>query len=216
MSNRARSIYKAADGQRVPSVTTILSRFKDAGGLLYWANEAGLKGMTLDEARMPAAEAGTMAHALVEAHINQRPEPILEGPEEVQANARRAFQSYLQWQEMTRLAVRHTEVELVSERYRFGGRLDAIIEIGGKLAIGDWKSSNALYSDYLLQCAAYKILWEENYPDHPLVGAHLCRFSKNEADFTHSYFEGLEREEETFLRMRELYDLVKAVDKRVR
>lgn len=30
--------YYTADGQRVPSVTTILSRFKDSGALLWWAN----------------------------------------------------------------------------------------------------------------------------------------------------------------------------------
>lgn len=34
----ARGGYYTKAGRRVPSVTTILSRFKDAGGLIHWAN----------------------------------------------------------------------------------------------------------------------------------------------------------------------------------
>jgi len=32
------------DNKKVPSVTTILGRFKNATGLLIWANQIGLKG----------------------------------------------------------------------------------------------------------------------------------------------------------------------------
>jgi hypothetical protein len=44
-------IYKDHRGNRLPSVTTIIGRFKDSGGLLYWANQQGLEGKTLDQAR---------------------------------------------------------------------------------------------------------------------------------------------------------------------
>ena len=36
-------IYKDHRGNRLPSVTTIIGRFKESGGLLYWANQQGLK-----------------------------------------------------------------------------------------------------------------------------------------------------------------------------
>jgi hypothetical protein len=36
---------------RLPSVTTIIGRFKESGGPLYWANQQGLEGKTLDQAR---------------------------------------------------------------------------------------------------------------------------------------------------------------------
>ncbi|KKK77777.1 hypothetical protein LCGC14_2850170 [marine sediment metagenome] len=212
-----RQVYKSKDGTRLPSVTTILSRFKDSGGLLYWANNCGLKGLTLDEARTPAATAGTMAHDLVEARINKRDEPELVGSEEVISKARAAFATYLKWQDMTKIEVRHTEIALVSEKHAFGGRPDAIGVTSDGLALIDWKTSNAVYADYILQLAAYKCLWEENYPDHPLVGGfHLCRFAKEEGDFSHHYFPALDHELETFLRMRELYTMVKKVEKRVR
>ena len=212
-----RETYKVA-GERVPSVTTILSRFKDSGGLLYWANQAGLDGKTLDEARMPAATAGTMAHDLVEAHINKRPAPPqLIGDKDTIQKAKAAFATYLRWQEMTRVEIRHTEVSLVSPTHKFGGRLDAVGLSGNELVLVDWKTSNAVYADYLFQLAAYKMLWEETYPEHPLVGGfHLCRFAKEEGDFSHHYFPKLDAEAETFLLMRELFDRVKQTEKRVK
>lgn len=215
-----REIYKTTDGVRVPSVTTILSRFKDSGGLLYWANQAGLDGKTLDEARMPAATAGTMAHDLVEAYLHGRGQEIPEpagGDPDVIAKAKAAFQTFLKWKENTNITIRHTEVSLVSEQHRFGGRLDAVGLQGNQLVLLDWKTSNAVYADYILQLAGYRILWEETYPEHPIVGGfHLCRFAKEEGDFSHHYFPALDFEAETFLTMRKLFDMVKQVEKRVK
>ena len=69
----------------------------------------------------------------------------------------------------------------------------------------------------LYQVAAYKLLWEENYPDHPLVGGvHLCRFAKDHPDFAHLHFGYVREEEKTFLLQRELYDRVKITEKRVK
>lgn len=212
-----RIAYKTSDGKRVPSVTTILSRFKESGGLLHWANTCGLNGQTLEEARLPAATAGTMAHDLVEAHINGREMPELHGAGDVVAKARAAFDVYLRWQDMTRLEIRHTEVSLVSEEHKFGGRLDAIGVLGNQLCLLDWKSSAALYADYLYQAAAYKLLWDSNYPESPITGGvHLCRFSKEHGDFTHSHFPEVDEEVDTFIQMRGLYDRVKLTEKRVK
>ncbi len=213
----AHQAYKNRAGKRVPSVTTITGRFKESGGLLYWANQQGLDGKTLNEARIPAATAGTMAHDLVEAHLNKRDLPELSGDADVISKARAAFDTYLKWAEMFKLEVRHTEVALVSDWHNFGGRLDAIGVLGDELILLDWKTSNSVYLDYLLQLAGYKILWEENYPDQKLVGGfHLCRFAKEEGDFAHHYYPNLDFEVETFLEMRKLYDSVKKIQKRVK
>jgi hypothetical protein len=213
-------LYKDTDGKRVPSVTTIISRFKESGGLLYWANQAGLDGKTLDEARRPAADAGTMAHLLVEAHIHGQELPELVGEADVIAKAHAAFNAYLRWTKLTNLEIHHTEVPLVSAVHKFGGCLDAIgvakaMDTG--LALIDWKTSNSIWSDYLYQLAAYALLWNENYPDNPIkAGFHLCRFAKEEGDFAHHYFPSLEEEGKTFIMMRELYTRVKQAEKRVR
>ena len=212
--------YKNTQGKRLPSVTTIISRFKDSGALLYWANTQGLEGKTLDEARIPAANAGTMAHSMVEAHLHKRPLPEFpDADKEIVGKARSAFDAFLTWERMTKLKVRHTEVSLASERHQFGGTLDAIGTVDGRngLCVVDWKSSAKIYADYLHQVAAYAILWEESYPEHPITGGyHICRFAKEEGDFSHHFFDDLEHEKKTFLMMRQLYDMVKATEKRVR
>ena len=214
----AHQIYKNKLGKRVPSVTTICSRFKESGGLMYWANQQGLDGKTLEEARAPAASAGTFAHDLVEAHANKRAEPdplgLTEASEQL---ARQSFKNYLKWQSDTRLKIIHTEVALVSNVHNVGGRLDAMAtDESERLALLDWKTGPH-YGDHLYQLAGYKILWEENYPDHPITGGfHLCCFAKEQGDFKYNYYDQLDDEAAIFLELRDLYTRMKAVDKRAK
>lgn len=209
--------YKDSAGVQVPSVTTILGRFKDSGGLLYWANEQGRKGLTLQQAREPAATAGTMAHELVEAHLRDELEPALSGDSAVIEKARAAYATFLRWEETSKIEFRYVEVPLVSEQYRFGGRIDAVGLLGNELILCDFKTSNSVYVDYTLQLAAYSLLWTEAYPDHPLIGGfHLLRFAKEEGDFSHHHWPKLELEAVAFLKQRELFDLMKTCERRVK
>jgi hypothetical protein len=130
--------------------------------------------------------------------------------------AQGAFGAFLEWAHQTSLKVTHTEVAMVSEQHQFGGTLDAML-VNGKLALGDWKTSNALYADYLYQLAAYGLLWDEHHPDQPITGGfHLVRFSKDHGDFEHRYFADLSEAREGFLTMRKLYDIDQSMRKRVR
>jgi hypothetical protein len=45
---------------------------------------------------------------------------------------------------------------------------------------------------------------------------HLCRFAKEQGDFSHHYFPSLDDEAETFLLMRDLFDRVKKAERRLR
>lgn len=63
-----RSGYHLKDGTRVPGTTTIIGRFKESGGLIWWAWDLGMKGLDYRDVRDKAADAGTLVHAMVEAH----------------------------------------------------------------------------------------------------------------------------------------------------
>jgi hypothetical protein len=214
--------YKV-DGKSVPGVTTIISRFKDSGGLLYWAFEQGKAAergeiSSLYDKRDEAAESGTLAHSLVEAHIHNEPEPDLSTyPEEISVPALQGYQNYLQWQGDNKIEIVSQEMELISTDFLFGGCPDAIgLDSRGNLCILDWKTSNGVYPDYLIQIAAYRQLWEENNPDKPLTGGfHLLRFSKEHADFAHHYWQELDDAWEQFKLFRRAYDLDKQLKKRV-
>jgi hypothetical protein len=79
----------------------------------------------------------------------------------------------------------------------------------------DWKTSNAIYRDYLVQVAAYKWLWEEVHPDQPLTGGfHICRFAKEHGDFSHHYYPNLDEAWEQFLLFRRAYEIDKQLKKR--
>lgn len=180
--------YRLQDGTIVPGVTTVTNRFKDAGGLIHWAYTCGVEGIDYRRARDDAGDSGTLAHRMIEAHIHD--EPWDESQEAridpaVLKRAKNAFQNFLQWKDQTKLELVVTELPLVSETHRFGGTLDAIGMVKGELCLVDWKTSNGVYADYLVQVAAYVQLFEENKGTR-LNRVHLLRFDK-EYDGSHHH-----------------------------
>lgn len=211
----AHTIYKLKDGTRVPSVTTVLGRFKDAGPLMWWAWQCGKDGKDFREERDRAAEAGTLAHAAVEAWVKRRDFAFTGDPFVVE-KAQKAFGAFLEWADQTKLKVDRTELPLVSEKYAYGGTFDAIL-LGAKRAMGDWKSSNGIYGEYLAQLAAYGQLWKENFPEEPIEGGfHLLRFDKTHGDFTHKWWAELEAGWNYFIRLREAYEYDKELRARAK
>jgi len=212
----AKGGYYTKAGERVPSVTTIISRFKESGALMNWAWRMGQEGKDYREERDAAANAGTLAHAMVEAWVRGIQADLAGYDADTIAKASRAFSAFEEWARQTQLKITHPETALVSERYRYGGTLDGMI-VSGKLALGDVKTSNALYHDYLMQLAAYGVLWEENFPDQPITGGyHILRFSKDDGDFEHRWFGDLSDAREMFLLLRQAYDLDAKLKKRIR
>lgn len=213
--------YRDVSGKKIPGTTTIIGRFKDSGALIRWAWQRGKEFPDEDlyASRDEAGAIGTVAHAMVEASIKGLNPEGVGGlamlNDEGRERARNAFKTYQQWASMSKLEILEQEIPLVSERYKFGGTPDAIGKVNGQLCLVDWKTSNGVYGDYLLQLAAYKQLWEENNPDRPLVGGfHLCRFSKDYGDFSHHFYTELESAWAMFWRLREAYEFDKELKKR--
>ena len=213
--------YFLKDGKtKVPGVTTILSRFKESGGLIHWAWKLGTEGKDYREVRDSAASAGTMAHEAVEAWIHD--ELITDqwwalkgGEATIVERAKKSFGAFLEWADQTQLKVDETECALVSEDHKYGGTPDAFT-IKGKRAVLDWKTSGRLYPEYLIQIAAYGKLWEENHPNDPIVGGfHLLRFDKEYGDFHHHFWTELNTAWAAFLHLRALYECDKELKRRV-
>lgn len=205
--------YRNAKGQRVPGVTTVISRFKESGGLIHWAWQLGKDGLDYRQVRDAAADAGTVAHAMVECDIRGMDFDRTKHDAALLEKADSAFSAYREWRTQTQLKPVATEVALVSEEHQFGGCLDAML-VQGKLSLGDWKTSNQVYGDHLIQLAAYGGLWREHHPDEPIHGYHLLRFSKGHGDFSHHFYADLTGAWRAFLLMRELYDLCADLKKR--
>ena len=207
------------NGKRVPSVTTVLSRFKESGALIHWAWNEGREGRDFRETKQKAADAGTLAHAMIEASIHNGNPDLDKFPGltlSTRENAIHAFRAFLEWKERVHLKVDKTERPLVSEKHMFGGTLDAMI-VMGKRVLGDWKTSGGIYTDMLVQVAGgYSLLWEENFPDQKIEGVEILRISKPEEPGDpisfHDHFWGPEviaPAQKYFLLLREAYTLDK-------
>jgi hypothetical protein len=212
--------YYNARCVRLPSVTTITGRFGDKSQLMYWAFKQGQKrpqSHDLYEESAKEADVGTLVHAMIEARIKglKTIETKDLGPDLI-AKARQGFSEYQLWQQQSQIEIIQTEPSLVSEEYQYGGTGDGIANSPLGLCAVEWKSSNAIYTDHLIQMAANGHLWNENYPDRPLTGGfHLCRFSKDEGDFAHFHFRDLSAAWRLFVLYREAYDLDKQLKKRL-
>ncbi len=206
------------DGERIPGVTTISGLLKPAGPLMHWAWELGLKGQDYKSVRDEAAAAGTVMHSLIEQDWHGKTFDRASVAPDILAKADHAFEAYKKWAAQTQLRVTHPEVSLVSRTHRFGGTIDGAL-VGGDVALLDFKSSNGIYQDMLVQVAGgYALLWEEHF-SVPLTGLHLLRFSKPKAaddpiTFSHHFWgpEIFPIAKEQFLLLRRAYD----VDKRLR
>jgi hypothetical protein len=210
--------YVLADGTEVRGVTTVLGRWKESGGLLQWAFQVGKSGAaSLYAGRDAAADVGQHVHQMVRSDLHGESLPAMPATFTVlqTQQAESAFYAWLRWRQDRKLTVVATEVPLVSELYRFGGTIDVVWRDSGGLCMGDWKSANGVYTDNLLQLAAYGILWDEHHPDDMVRGGyHLARFSKEQGDFEHRYWPDLSDAREEFLLLLEAYEIDRKLKKR--
>lgn len=211
--------YEGDTGRRMPSVTTV-GGMLDKPGLVYWANNHGLEGRDLRAAREfeSATDIGSYVHDCVHADIHGDEFPTF--PEHLAARqdaVDSALNAWRRWREGSGLTFIATEVPFVSEQYAYGGTIDAVVrDEQGRLAIADWKTSKGIYKDYLIQVAAYAMLWDENNAESITGGYHIVRFSKEHGDMEYRHFPELEDGKRAFVLLRELYDLVKALEKRAK
>jgi len=167
--------YYLADGTLVPGVTTVLSVLAKPA-LVTWANRLGLEGVDVTKYVDKTANIGTLAHYLIECNVKAE-EPDLEpfSAEEIRL-ARWALKSYRTWREANSPRYIASELQLVSERWHYGGTIDAIAVIGGKRWVVDFKTSKTLYQEHIIQVAAYLRLAREN--GYRVGGARVVRIGR--------------------------------------
>jgi hypothetical protein len=166
--------------------------------------------------RDSAADAGTLAHALIEAHTMKLPSVDESSyTDEQRKLAHQGLDSFKEWAKSVKLKIIAAEVPMISETFRVGGTLDAVAKIGDDLAILDYKSGKVWY-DAIIQTAIYRELWNETHPDQR-VGprVHILRVGKEDADFVHRSYDNLTAAVECFVAMQRVYELGHALAKRI-
>lgn len=173
------------NGTTVPRVTHILSEMLHEDSLMSWSNYIGLyKHQKYNEVLKRAADTGTYVHNAIEKKILQNKTldeneiPLYLRPEVISAYT--AFCSW--WDIITsqNYEVIYSEETLICPYY--GGTLDLLIKINGRIYLVDFKTSNHVGYKYYLQLAAYRRSLATERNIH-IDGCIILRLSKSGSIF---------------------------------
>ena len=176
---KAHTVYKLGDGRRVPGATTITGLLNKPH-LVRWANKLGLEGIDSSKYTDEAAAVGTLAHAMVQAHLQgEELDTSMFSPIQVDL-AQNAVLSYLEWEKRHTIEPIICEVPMVSEKLRFGGTVDCYCKLDGVPTLLDFKTGKAIYEEYFVQTAAYKELLVEH--GYPVERVQILRIGRDETE----------------------------------
>jgi hypothetical protein len=140
----------------LPRVTEVLSDMIYEEYLMKWANSLGFKRQRYDVVRDRAACIGSLVHGMIEDKLNSN-QGEYDIPDDQYQEVVYGYQSFILW--WNNLNKFHTVRIISSEEHfetdKYQGTCDIILEIDGKIYIGDFKTSNSLSYRYILQVAGY-------------------------------------------------------------
>lgn len=149
--------HYVVDGERLPSVTTILAQAMPNHGIAEWRARVGAA--EADRISKEATDWGTEAHRLVEAVNRSRDDTLTD-------DERSVIEPYRAWYAENVVATIAAEQLLVSRRFRYAGTTDAILMLRGDTepTLVDFKSSRTPLGivEWRAQTAAYCLAGEES------------------------------------------------------
>jgi hypothetical protein len=156
--------YEAPDGNKYPSITTVLGKQKGKQkGLQAWRERIGEEQARLVSGK--AARRGTAFHNICEDYLN--------GVEDITHHKDKNFLAYCMFGEMkSHLDEKIDKVVLqeqtmYSPKYQVAGRCDFIGVYNNTLAVVDFKTTTTpkkeeWIEDHFIQCTAYASMFEEH------------------------------------------------------
>jgi hypothetical protein len=203
------TVYKTRNGDRVPSVTTILS-ILNKPALLEWAWKCGCDGLDYKAVRDNAADIGTLAHYLIMCHLKGQEADTSEYSAQDIAQAETCLIKYGDWEKENPIEPVLVEEALVSEEYGFGGTIDCLAKLNDNLVLIDHKTGKGIYPEMFYQLAAYETLLKEH--GHQITSARILRIGRDENEgFEQRIMTDLSKQWELFKHCLEIYRLQKEV-----
>jgi hypothetical protein len=207
--NQVHTVYKKSDGTRVPGCTTIVGLLAKPQ-LISWANRLGLEGIDSAKYVDDLANVGTLAHEQILAYFTGKEVDTKEFSQNDIDRAKNSMKSFSSWLVGKKINPIWNEIQLVSEKFNFGGTLDMLAEINGKLTILDFKTGNAIYDEYAIQLGGYKILLkEQGYEPKKAMIVRVGRDNSEGFEVKEYNDEQMEVAEEIFMHLLAIYYLRK-------
>lgn len=163
--------YYEWNGEKYPSVTTILSKGIPKPGLIKWSARFVAEAAVLqqdnwvdksdgeaieylaglpDNRRNSSASLGSSIHAAAEAVANGN-----EVREDFPENAKPYITGFRKFVDDFKPTYLHTETAVFNRSERYAGTLDSVVRIGRTVWVLDTKTGNRVYPETALQLAAY-------------------------------------------------------------
>lgn len=154
------TVYKSADGTRLPGVTTITGSLGwNKAALMRWAWQKGKDGIDYLKERDEKAECGTIAHGLILEHLGGPKFDLLDYSKNQIDQAENSLLSYYEWEKGHKLETIVIEEPMVSDLYSFGGTPDWYGLLDDVPTLIDYKTGKSgAYDEYKVQVAAYEQL----------------------------------------------------------
>ncbi len=177
-SSKGHTIYKV-DGKRVPGCSTVAGVL-DKPALVGWANDQGLQGINTRIKVAKLADAGTLAHTMVEDYFQKVATNCDDYGKNIIAAAKVSYAKFLDWQKKNNFIMIESELELKSKKYMVGGTLDLYGILNGKRTLLDIKTAKAVYDSHFTQVAGYCLLLEDN--NREVEDVRVLRIGRNEEE----------------------------------
>tara|TARA_B100001778_G_scaffold305505_1_gene284190 strand:- start:204 stop:851 length:648 start_codon:yes stop_codon:yes gene_type:complete len=157
INENGKRLYVTPDGEKYPSVTTVLSDYKK-DAIIQWRKRVGEK--EANKISTKASRRGTKVHKLCEDYLNN--ESAFQGYTPDNVEMFKSIQPTLNEIEV----VYAQERTLFSHHLKTAGRVDCVGKFRGKPHIIDFKTSNKpkkweWIDNYFMQGSAYSVMWEE-------------------------------------------------------
>lgn len=156
--------YVLKDGTEVKGASTIAKVDDEMGNrLAAWANKLGRQNINSSKYKDATADAGNAAHFMIQCHFQRKIPDFRKISQEAVDIGSDIFNRFMNWWVDNDLKWIASELELVSELYRYGGTTDLVAsDHKDRIWLMDVKTSKGIYFNQKTQLAGLGQLWNEN------------------------------------------------------
>ena len=186
MDNR----YYSRNEEYYPSVTSILQYMPKNKFFETWLKDVG---HNADIIMRKAGKEGTQVHEAIENYLLGEKITMLneQGYSNYSTFVWKMILKFHDFWSKYKPTLLETEIHLYSDKYKFAGTCDIIVEIEGERWLLDIKTSNSLHTSHELQLAAYTEAWNELYEEKiDRIGIIWLKSSKRKEDKTGKKIQG--------------------------
>lgn len=185
---------------------------------MYWAWDLGQKGIDYQTHRDDLANVGKLVHDMILAYfLGMEVDTYQNSQWEIDRanNSFKSFENFISKYKVKPAKVdgkKTVEHELISRKFRYGGRLDFYGEVDDIVSLMDFKTGKRMYDDQMFQCGGYSILLEEF--DLPVDQFIICNIPRSKGEsFEVAFLRNIEPAKRVFLGAYEIYNAIKEAKK---